>query len=535
MAGGNNPRQKMINLMYLVLIAMLALNVDTKVLKKFILINQSFESTNAEKVIDNTNKVEAIRSAVDDSGNREEDVKVLNLSQSIRDKSNTIINYMGGMKNDIIEETGGEDGRGGIKGYKDIDFVYRYMNKDIDDDGVFNGDELQRVLNEFSTFVLDSVYSGDKSSGIHDLARNADEIPLYADDPPTDPSFTALNFGYGTSAGAGLATISQLQADVINLEIKALDRLAASVGAADLKFDVVSLTTLPEQKIVAAGAKYKTQLFLSAASSAIVPTMTAGGDTLEVSNGRGYFEFTAKGGQYDKEGLSEQTYIGTISVTLPGGRDTTFIDTVSYFVARPVIQIQSASVQALYYNCGNEIQVNVPALGSEYNPSFSTSGGDVIKGSKAGLITIIPKSKKVDLNVSNAGNFIGAQSFGVRQIPAPEIQPRIKGKAIDLKNGIPANTPSFSLDAIADASFAEFLPKDARFQVREAEVILARAGRGVATRRIKSKNVNLNQLPGRRSGDNIVIEIKKVARANFRNEVEDFKNFAPRVITIPLK
>ena len=65
MAAGSNPRQKMINLMYLVLIAMLALNVDTKVLKKFILINQSFESTNSEKVVDNTNKVEAIRSAVD--------------------------------------------------------------------------------------------------------------------------------------------------------------------------------------------------------------------------------------------------------------------------------------------------------------------------------------------------------------------------------------------------------------------------------------------------------------------------------------
>ena len=84
MAAGNNPRQKMINLMYLVLIAMLALNVDTKVLKKFILINQSFESTNAEKVIDNTNKVEAIRAAVDDSGNRTEDVAVLTLSEKIR-------------------------------------------------------------------------------------------------------------------------------------------------------------------------------------------------------------------------------------------------------------------------------------------------------------------------------------------------------------------------------------------------------------------------------------------------------------------
>ena len=88
MAAGSNPRQKMINLMYLVLIAMLALNVDTKVLKKFILINQSFESTNSEKVVDNTNKVESIRSAVDDSGNRKEDLDVLSLSESVREKSN---------------------------------------------------------------------------------------------------------------------------------------------------------------------------------------------------------------------------------------------------------------------------------------------------------------------------------------------------------------------------------------------------------------------------------------------------------------
>ena len=42
MASGHmSPRQKMINLMYLVLIAMLALNVDTAVLEKFVLINQS--------------------------------------------------------------------------------------------------------------------------------------------------------------------------------------------------------------------------------------------------------------------------------------------------------------------------------------------------------------------------------------------------------------------------------------------------------------------------------------------------------------
>ena len=310
MAGGDSPRQKMINMMYIVLIAMLALNVDTKVLKKFIMINDSFESTNSEKVIDNSRKIESIKAAVEDSGNRNEDIKVMKLSESVREKSNDLVNFMGEIKNTIIEETGGKDAKTGIKGYKDIDFVYSYMQKDEDKNGLRFGDELQIAINEFSSFVQDSVYLGDENSGIHDLARNADQILMYQDDPPTDPSFTALNFGFGTSAGAGLATISQLQADVINLEIKALDKLAASVGAADLKFDVVSLTTLPEQKVVAAGAKYGTQLFLSAASSAIVPTMTADGDTLDVSNGRGYYEFTAKGGQYDKEGLSKQSYIG---------------------------------------------------------------------------------------------------------------------------------------------------------------------------------------------------------------------------------
>ena len=533
MAGGDSPRQKMINMMYIVLIAMLALNVDTKVLKKFIMINQSFEVTNSDKIIENNKKIESIRVAVDDSGNRREDVEVLNLSNSIRDKSDLILTRMDDIKSTIVEETGGSDGKGGIKGYKNIDFVYSYMQDEGQEPGA--GSELQKLLNEFSDFVQDSVFLGDENSGVTDLAKNADQIPLYQDDLPNDPSFTSLNFGFGTSAGAGLATISQLQADVINLEIKALDKLAATVGAADLKFDVVTLTTLPDQKVVAAGAKYKTQLFLSAASSAIVPTMTAGGDTLEVSNGRGYYEFTAKGGNYDREGLSKQSYVGAISVTLPGGKDTTFIDTVEYFVARPVIQIQSASVQALYFNCGNELTVNVPALGSEYNPTFSARGGDVVRGSKAGVVTIIPKSKKVDLNVSNAGNFIGSQSFGVRQIPAPEIKARIKGKEIDAKTGIPVSTPSFSLDAIADASFAEFLPKDARFQVREAEINLVRAGRGVSRQRVNNKNVNLTKLAGKRKGDNIVIEIKKVARANFRGDVEEFKNFAPRYITIPLK
>ena len=526
-SGRMSPRQKMINLMYLVLIAMLALNVDTAVLEKFVLINQSFENTNAEKVTDNINKVEAIRAAVDDSGNRSEDLKVLEQAEQVRANARALLVYMNQVKDSIANMTGGKDSNGKYKGYTDTDAISRFMVK------LGNGDTLKIRLNNFSSFIAEEIF--EDTSSVNKLARDASEIGIYRDDESyRHLPFKELNFGYNTPMVGGLASISQLQSDLINLEIKALDKLAASVGAADLKFDVVSLTTLPEQRVVAAGAKYKAQLFLSAASSAIVPVMTANGDTLEVTDGRGYYEFTVKGDRYDKNGLSQQSYIGAISVTLPGGMDTTFIDTIDYYVARPVIQIQSASVQALYLNCGNEIQVQVPALGSDYNPTFTVKGGDLVRGSGTGEITIIPNTSKVDLNVSNAGNFLGTKSFGVRKIPAPEIQARIKGKQIDSKRGIPVNTGSFSLDAISDESFAAFLPKDARFQVREAEISLVRANRGVSRIRSTSQNISLTKLAGKRKGDLIVIEIKQVARANFRGDVENFRNFTGRVIKIPL-
>ena len=526
-SGRMSPRQKMINLMYLVLIAMLALNVDTAVLEKFVLINQSFENTNAEKVTDNINKVEAIRAAVDDSGNRSEDLKVLEQAEQVRANARALLVYMNQVKDSIANMTGGKDSNGKYKGYTDTDAISRFMVK------LGNGDTLKIRLNNFSSFIAGEIF--EDTFSINKLARDASEIGIYRDDESyRHLPFKELNFGYNTPMVGGLASISQLQSDLINLEIKALDKLAASVGAADLKFDVVSLTTLPEQRVVAAGAKYKAQLFLSAASSVIVPVMTANGDTLDVTNGRGYYEFIVKGDRYDKNGLSQQSYIGSISVTLPGGKDTTFVDTIDYYVARPVIQIQSASVQALYLNCGNEIQVRVPALGSDYNPSFTVTGGDLVRGSGIGEITIIPNTSKVDLNVSNAGNFLGTKSFGVRKIPAPDIQARIKGKQIDLIKGIPVNTASFSLDAIPDESFAAFLPKDARFQVREAEISLVRANRGVSRIRSTSQNISLTKLAGKRKGDLIVIEIKQVARANFRGDVENFRNFTGRVIKIPL-
>jgi hypothetical protein len=141
-----------------------------------------------------------------------------------------------------------------------------------------------------------------------------------------------------------------------------------------------------------------------------------GADVKVDDNGVGTIEFKASGGNYDKEGMSKQTWKGEISMPKPGGGDTLFPISEEYIVAKPAIQIQSASVQALYKNCGNELNVQVPALGSVYNPSFTASGAQVIKGAVKGVVTLVPTGANVTLNVSSDGSLVGSQDFKVRLI-----------------------------------------------------------------------------------------------------------------------
>ncbi|PIB37291.1 gliding motility protein GldM [Reichenbachiella sp. 5M10] len=525
MAGGKEtPRQKMIGMMYLVLTALLALQVSSSVLDKFVFINQAFETTNAENGAENTKKVESIQKAVGDAGNREADVAVLDKAKEVRENTKKILAELETYKGELIERTGGKDENGVFLGMKDYDTSSAmFVNEG-------KGDELKEKLNSYSAYLRETT----KDESIKNIAKDASEIKEFKDDPNQQrKGFAELNFGHNTPMAGALASLSQLQSDVITEETKALAILGKAVGAEDLKFDQIVPMVRPESRIVAAGSEYVADMFIAASSSGIKPEMTWNGNEMEVVDGMGKVRFTAKASNYDKEGLSVQSFIGAIKVKLPGGRDTVFTDTIQYIVSKPVIQIQSASVQALYLNCGNELTVNVPALGTAYNPAFSAKGGQAIKGANRGDVTIVPKSAKVSLSVSSGGNLIGTETFQVKRIPKPEITVYSGGKEVDLKRGTKGAPRSLKIQAVPDESFAQFLPKDAKFRVAQSEITLVRSGRAVVNIKPKGPDVNLSQIAGQaRAGDAIVIEVKKVQRRNFKGEIEDFPNFGPRILTV---
>ncbi|MFT7056279.1 MAG: gliding motility-associated protein GldM [Roseivirga sp.] len=276
-------------------------------------------------------------------------------------------------------------------------------------------------------------------------------------------------------------------------------------------------------------------MFIAASSSAVTPTMTYNGKPIEVdASGQGLVEFTANATNFDKEGLSKMSYEAAITVSMPGGDDTTFTDQIEYFVVKPTIQIQSTSVNALYLKCGNSLDIQVPQLGVAYNPSFTASNANTYNGAAKGQVTIVPSAPgKVLLRVLSSGNFIGEREFGVRGIPSPAITIYTDQGEISMKEGISYKTPRIYIKAIPDASFAEFLPEDAKFLVSEAQITLVSGGIGRMTITV-GENANLSQLTSQaRKGDQLSIEIKQVKRQNFRKEVEDFKNFN-RFINISL-
>ncbi len=526
MAGGKEtPRQKMIGMMYLVLLALLALQVSNTVLEKFIFINKSLESAVHETNVGNANTVARIQKQVDEAGNRKADVQVLNTAREVREATKNVIENMRSIKAELVEVTGGMDDEGmAPKNVSDEEGTANLMiNKK-------RGHELQQMLNEYTALLEQKTEV--KTAPI---ALDAKDNPVFANDPnQKNKNFAELNFAH-TPLVAALATISQFETEVLMRESAALEKLARDVGAQDVKFDRIVPMVRPESKIVAAGTKYKADMFIAASSSNVTPEMYVDGKKVSVVDGMGQVEFPVSAGNYNEEGLARKTFESKIRVSLPGGNDTTYSNTIEYFVAKPVIQIQSAAIQSLYLQCGNQLNIQVPALGTSYNPSFSANGAAVYPGNKRGVVTVVPNSANVSLNVSNSGTLIGTEKFTVNRVPKPEIAAYSGNKELNQKQGESATSlRSLTMRAIADETFKSLLPEDANFRVAEYNVYLARGSRPVAQTKSNGPEVDLRSFAAQaKAGDNLVIEVTKVQRMNFRKEVVDVP-MGTKVFNIPL-
>ncbi|MBX9853766.1 MAG: gliding motility protein GldM [Cytophagaceae bacterium] len=539
MAGGKEtPRQKMIGMMYLVLTALLALQVSSAIIQKFIQLDNSLMNLNRQTTEENVAVINRIKKTVADEGNK--DKAVVDRADLVHKKTEEILSKINKLREEMIVATGGYDVEEGHKTYKGAKEEEKVAIMMLGPTKQGKAYPLKKDLNEYASFLKQAGQNmrdpNNKVEVPGQIAFDGKDHPLFKNDPDQrNKDFGELNFA-NTPLVAALAVMAQQESEILKYEGEILAALAKEVGAADLKFDQVTAMVRPTSKVVAAGTKYEAELFLTASASSITPTMTCEGRDLVVdaSTKRGKVQFTVTPGAYDKDGNAKKKWKGAIKFNFRG-KDTIFPVEEEYIVARPVIQVQSASVNALYKNCGNELNVQVPALGSTYSPSFRADGASVIAGGQKGIVTVIPTGAKVNLYVSSNGNAIGSQEFKVRLIPKPTIECLAGRTPVNEKTGVPAPGPrSLQMKAVPDESFAAFLPKDARYKVSEWDCILVRGKRPVATNNFKTEVGNLsNFASAAQPGDRILIEVKKVTRTNFLNKVEEV-NLGTVIKNIPL-
>jgi gliding motility-associated protein GldM len=527
MAGGKeSPRQKMINMMYLVLTAMLALQVSNALLQKFQLLNNSLERANGSANGNNEKSLKAIEKEIREKPGGAQYAEILQKAVEVRKITTEMDNYIGGLKQEIVDAGGGMDAEtGGVKNPSEEEKVAILM---VGNSKNGKGYELKNKLNDFAIQLQKFAAPNTK---FPELAVDAAQDPALAktDAITKSKDFTELYFAQ-TPVPAALAVLSQKQSEVRRIEGEVLEYLASQVGIKEIKFDEIFAVVIPDSRSVVAGQKYKAEVAIGAYSKSITPRISINGSALPVKDGKGLYEITASGGDFDKNGQLKRSYKATVSYPSPDGTMKSVEKEETYTVLKPSVQIETASMPALYFKCANRLATYSPGLGGLYSPTFGGSGAEFIAGG-SGKVTIVPNSAKVTMDVVNNGITLQTFPFPVRRVP----KPTIKLVGIDERRGASATgLRTINIAAIADESFKATNPEDAQFRVAEFEVNLARGTRKIDGKPFSGGSANISGFAQQaQAGDRYVIIVKRVERKNFKGEIESV-DVGEVYYTIPL-
>jgi len=536
MAGAKEtPRQKMVGMMYLVLTALLALQVSSSIIDKFLFLNSSLEIANSKAEASSEASIAALEKTIKDQeekGGKASPVALKNLDRAkeLRKKTKAMLARIESFRQKIVKEAGdGVDPKTGqIKNAKEETKVEIMM---IATNKKGQGYTLKKELDDFVT----RLYNDYKDLGIQPfdpLTPTNEKNPLYKTDPINrGKDWVNASFGQ-TPVAAAIAVLEQKKSEVIRYEQEILKRLGAVDVDNAVKFDKIVAMVSAESSVLAPGDEFRAKMFLAASASNIKSTMTFNGGPVTVRDGVGEVKIPIAAGV---KGSSEVPWKAVISFVDQKGENQTYETSGKYTVVEAVLQISSGTLNPLYINCANPLVTSVPALGASYNPSFDVSQGRAIPGSQKGEVTVVPANLgKLTLGVSSGGNKIGSKEFDVIPTPPPTVAlfNSAGDKEIPLDKPVPLG--NFQILAQPEPNFYKALPKECSYRVTGVIVTHIRGGAGIGERSYSSGSMNLPKDFDVRKGDALSFKITGVQRASSLGGIEDIK-IKQSVVTIAIK
>jgi gliding motility-associated protein GldM len=460
MAGGKEtPRQRMIGILYLVLLGLVALNVPDSLLDAFKNITNSLDTSrkNVTTGIDNT------YSAFEKTKLKEQPERatpVYNKAKQASKIANDLNAYVETLKAELIQEGGGIDTTiNDVKGRDNLDISPRIMIADK------KADLLRAKIDETREKLIGLLEAKDRA-GVN--------FSLNAIDPPAGKegkkTWQQAYFGDGIPLGATLTTLAKIQADNKNAENEVVKKILGEVDQAVVNLDKFSAVAVAPSSYVIAGQPYTAEVFLTAYDSQSKPSITVNGSNLAVSDGKG--KYTVGTGS---EGVF--TWVGKITVKRADGEIKTYAtQPQTYQVARPSAVVSPDKMNVLYIGVPNPISVSAPGIAKE-KLRVNISGGSV-SGSAGHYVANVTNLGEATVSVSgelSPGKVqtLGSTLFRVKRIPDPK--PQFAGKS-------GGKTSAANIRA-QDRLFAklENFEFDARFNVTRFTLLIIKPRQDVVT------------------------------------------------------
>jgi gliding motility-associated protein GldM len=409
------PRQLMINLMYLVLTALLALNVSNEILNAFKTLSVSIDRSN-ESIEQKTQEVYNQIIENEKAPGQADKVRPYRIkADEVVKRCDDMVKYLKEWKHKVVMEAGG---------YSHTDSTMPDKMDNIDATTLLlvekkGGDDLRKRIEDLRQFLIDQVSKGDAEQFAKSLPLAIKPAVKNEHNPTGD--WNIENFEH-MPAVAALALFSKFQNDVRSSQQLVIDKLYNEAHLKDLKFDTIAAIALPSQSYLLEGDKIQASILLAAFNKAVKPEVKmlgGGGSTKPAVNGVVPWETVAKG-----TGL--QTVRGKIVLQSEGGpieKEWKF----EYMVGTTGASMQLDKMNVFYIGVDNP--VTVAAAGYSVEDVYLDAPGCKVRDSSAKghfIIRTGDKIGKVAVNImakgkdkGQAAKQVGAMEVRVKRIPDP--------------------------------------------------------------------------------------------------------------------
>ena len=430
------PRQRMIGMMYLVLTAMLALNVSKDILDAFAVVDETL--VNSTSITNQGISSIEQRLAKEKASQGEEKVKNAEMMvNTIVRESDELVKYIETLKTELLIAVDGTDKtkEGKVKNAKDIsnkDNISKVHHFMFGEDKNVNSGKAVELRNKIAAYKtkLINLIPADKPQDRTNYEKQIG-LDVVTKHPNKDGLLEPWEVHYFNHQ-IMIATYTLLNktiGEIRNAQSLMLNYAIGSTTADDFKFNKINARAIPVSQMVFQGDKYSADVIVAAYDDRQSPEVyyRMGVDTLISEEGATRLE--GKDGKVVLEipasSPGDQKFAGFIRVTKPDGTKMNYAFKDKYTVLRPSATVAAEKMNVFYAGIANPVSVNAPVPPEKITIEL-VGGGSQSKSGPGAFNISVPESmvgKTVTVNVrADLGGKtaqMGGTVFRVKRVPDP--------------------------------------------------------------------------------------------------------------------